>query len=133
MSLDKTLQSYVTNQTGHSIKTLNNEKYKADESPVEYSYQTESEGILLNLHIMDMLFMFVPVIKELIYETLRKAEAEAISKLWLVGDFAQSRYVREALEVEFSSLIYMFYPLDCENAILKGPLIMGKEDAFVAL
>ncbi|KAH3748097.1 hypothetical protein DPMN_182534 [Dreissena polymorpha] len=36
MPLDKTLQSYATDETGHSIKSLNHDKYETDESPVEY-------------------------------------------------------------------------------------------------
>ena len=126
ISLPFAFIEFYREKTGKSIEVAVN-KYK--DSGVQWSRQ----GMLRLLPAV-MMGLFEPVVSAIIHhiqELLQVPKLANIEYLFLVGGFAESAVLQDAIRNAFRSNIRVIIPQDVSLSILKGAVIFGHDPTLV--
>lgn len=117
---------YHREATGHTVEAAIREY---DDDGVQWS----SQGTL-RLQPSLMMALFEPVVSEIIHhiqELLLIPELSRIEYLFLVGGFAESAVLQEAIQNAFRNHLRVVIPQDVSLTIVKGAVMFGLDPSLV--
>ena len=127
MVLSSRTLAFVCEKTGKNITQLIEEYTHHN-----IEWDDEDEGLVLPYSTVYSLFL--PVITKIILaikQVLRKPECLCVEKIVLVGGFAESNVLFEAVEKEFSPKIIVKKSTAPSLSVLKGAIIYGQNQNMI--
>lgn len=126
ISLPFAFIEFYREKTGESVESAVN---KYEDSGVQWSHQG-----MLRLLPSVMMNLFEPVVSAIIHhiqELLRVPTLSNIKYLFLVGGFAESAVLQDAIRNAFRSNVRVIIPQDVSLTILKGAVLFGQDPTLV--